>query len=346
MPTNLTLVRRSLLRWYGRNHRALPWRRTRDPYAIWIAETMLQQTQVATVLPYYSRFLETFPRPRDLAAASRQEVLAVWSGLGYYRRAENLHRAARLLMREHRAAVPRDYDALRSLPGIGPYTAGALMSIAFGQPCPAVDGNARRVLARVFDARREKDISSIAQKLAAGPRPGQWNQALMELGAKVCRAQKPNCPSCPLTRSCRARRSGRLRTAGPRVPKPRPTAVDWPMVLLYRNNKILLRRRPENGLLGGLWEPPGGQRKKGESRAAVLRRHLDGLVARDAVISRIGEVRHGITNHRILAPIYRASIVEEIRRPPAGCRWVALSSLGRYPVSSLTLKAIKLLGRP
>lgn len=347
MPTNkLNLARRTLLRWYGENRRSLPWRRTRDPYAIWIAETMLQQTQVKTVLPYYRRFLKAFPRLETLAAAPEPKVLALWSGLGYYRRAENLLKAARLIVREHRGSLPRDYGALKALPGIGPYTAGALMSIAFDQPHPALDGNARRVLGRAFNARRDEDLQSIAQRLVRGPRPGQWNQALMELGSRVCRAREPRCPDCPLARSCVARRSGLLGSPGARSRRPRAKTIDWPMVLLDRDGKILIRRRPEGGLLRRLWELPGGIREKSESRVSALRRHLDGIATELNALCEIGEVRHSITNRRIRAPIYRTTIRNKIQLPHGGWCWVSPASLRRYPVSSLTLKAVRLFHRP
>lgn len=347
MPTNkLNLIRRSLLRWYHENRRSLPWRRTRDPYAIWIAETMLQQTQVKTVLPYYRRFLKAFPRLKSLAVAPRPKVLALWSGLGYYRRAENLLAAARRIVREHRGALPRDHAALRALPGIGPYTAGALMSIAFNQPYPALDGNAQRLLGRAFNVRRDKELRRVAQELVRGPRPGQLNQALMELGSRVCRAREPRCSDCPWARSCAARRSGLLGASGARRRRPGVKTTDWPMVLLQRDGRILLRRRPAGGLLPGLWELPGGERKRSESRASALRRQLHGIPARLDALAEIGEIRHSITHRRIRAPVYRATIRSKIQLPRAGWSWVSLASLRRYPASSLTLKAVRLLLRP
>ncbi|HET7903271.1 MAG TPA: A/G-specific adenine glycosylase, partial [Candidatus Eisenbacteria bacterium] len=208
--------RAALLRWYGRNRRDLPWRRARDPYAIWVSEIMLQQTRVETVVPYYERFLERFPTLHALARSSESSVLAAWSGLGYYRRARNLRDAASLVARDHGGAIPRDPAALRALPGIGAYTAAAIASIAFDRPAAAVDGNVVRVIAR-WDGRRgrrddaalRRAVTARAESLAPGARPGDWTQALMELGATLCLPRDPLCERCPVARWCRARRGGR-----------------------------------------------------------------------------------------------------------------------------------------
>ncbi|MBI2985292.1 MAG: A/G-specific adenine glycosylase [Deltaproteobacteria bacterium] len=310
-----------------------------------IAETMLQQTQVQTVLPYYRRFLHAFPTVEALDRASKEKVLALWSGLGYYRRAENLKRAARIMTRGHGGKIAREFDALRALPGIGPYTAGALMSIAFNRPYPALDGNARRVLTRLFGAKGEKELHTIASRLVACARPGQWNQALMELGATICVAQDPRCPLCPLRRFCAAWGSRRSLRKKPFVTKPSVEKVQWPLVVIQKKQKVLLRRRPAAALLGGLWEVPGGERKKGESLTAALTRHLNGLgdIVNDSHL--VGEVRHSITHRRIRAPVFLAFQPGKEIHPGPGWRWVPLSSLRRYPLSSLSLKAIKLVQR-
>lgn len=327
---NLSRIRRGLLRWYQKNRRDLPWRRTRDPYAIWVAETMLQQTQVRTVLPYYRRFLKVFPTVEALDRASKEKVLALWSGLGYYRRVENLKRAARIIARQHGGKIPRELPSLRALPGVGAYTAGALMSIAFNRPYPALDGNARRVLTRLFGVKGEKEIYAIASRAACCARPGEWNQALMELGATHCAARDPRCPTCPVSRFCNAWSSGQwprkdLSTGNRRVEK-----VQWPLVVIQKKQKVLLRRRPAAALLGGLWEIP------------PLTRHLNGLGSLVDHSFLVGEVRHSITHRRIRAPVFLLFQPKKEIRPGRGWRWVPLSSLRRYPLSSLSLKAIKL----
>lgn len=340
---NFNQIRRRLLAWYQRNHRDLPWRRTRDPYAIWIAETMLQQTQVKSALPYYRRFLKAFPTIGALDRAAKGEILALWSGLGYYRRAENLKRSARIIMREHRGRIPRDFASLRALPGVGPYTAGALMSIAFNQPHPTLDGNTRRVLSRIFDLKRERDVRGIGKNLVAPSRPGDFNQALMELGSTTCLPRDPSCPLCPMRPFCSARKSRHFQLKAPSAARRRIQKVEWPLVVIQNNQKILLRRRPAGGLLGGLWEVPGGEREKGESPEETLTRHLNGLgkIARPA--SFVGEVRHSITYRKIRAPVFFFSYCKQVRLPHPGWRWTLLSSLERYPLSSLSLKAIKLV---
>ena len=201
-------MRAALLRWYDRNKRDLPWRKTRDPYAIWVSETMLQQTRVATVLPYYRRFMEAFPSVEALDRAPLDAVRGVWSGLGYYRRAANLKQAARLVVSHHGGRLPADYQALLRLPGIGRYTAGAIMSIAFDRRYPATDGNVRRVYTRLLGLTDLPGIDKSAEEMVSRSRPGDFNQAVMELGATVCLPAGPLCGRCPLARRCRARASG------------------------------------------------------------------------------------------------------------------------------------------
>ena len=338
----LNRIRRTLLRWYKKNRRDLPWRRARDPYAIWIAETMLQQTQVRTVLPYYRRFLKAFPTVEALDRASKEKVLALWSGLGYYRRAENLKRAARIITREHREKIPRRFDSLRALPGVGAYTAGALMSIAFNRPYPALDGNARRVLTRLFGVKGEKDLLAIASRAALCPRPGEWNQALMELGATICVARDPHCPLCPVRQSCAAWRCRRILEQTPPDAKRTVEKLQWPLLVIQKKQKVLLRRRLAAALLSGLWELPGGERMRGESLTAALTRHLNGLGSIVDQSLLVGEVRHSITYRRIRAPVFLLFQAGKEIRPGRGWRWAPLSSLQRYPLSSLSLKAIRL----
>jgi A/G-specific adenine glycosylase len=330
-------VRRALLGWYDRERRDLPWRATRDPYAIWIAETMLQQTQVKTVLPYYSRFLAACPSIAALARARREKVLALWSGLGYYRRATNLKRAAREIVRRHGGELPRDFRALCALPGIGEYTAGALMSIAFGARCAAVDANARRVLSRIYGMREESALRARAARIVPAARPGDFNQALMDLGATVCLSRNPRCPVCPLAPVCVATTSG-VREAKRRS-KPAARRVEWPLAVIEQNGRILLRRRSEYGLLAGLWEIPGGECRQRETPRRSLLRELDGLDAR--IASTVGVVRHSITDRNIRARVYRCALGGAAPRPPAW-RWFAIDAVKSLPLSSLSLKALRL----
>jgi len=339
-------IQRALLRWYDRRRRDLPWRRTRKPYAIWVAETMLQQTQVKTVIPYYGRFLEAFPTIEALAKSRRERVLTLWSGLGYYRRAQNLQSAAKIIIREHCGKLPRDWRALRALPGIGDYTAGALMSIAFQRRYPALDGNARRVLTRLFGLATEHELRRVAAELVPSSHPGEFNQALMELGSTGCLPRKPLCPKCPVAACCAARKSGMVHRLLPSGSKSPARKIDWPLAVIQKDGKILLRRRPESGILAGLWELPGGERRSGESLKATLKRHLDGLGARVMVKWIAGVIRHRITDRNIRAPVYRCRCRGKLPIADRRWRWFALSTLHSSPLSAMSRKALELVIRP
>ena len=334
-------IRRKLLRWYDRNRRELPWRKTRRPYAIWVAETMLQQTQVQTVLPYYRRFLKSFPSLRALDRSSLENVLSHWSGLGYYRRAENLKKSARIILRRHNGRIPAEYAQLLALPGIGGYTAGALMSIAFNKPYAALDGNARRVISRLFGLQKPK-IERTAAALVAPKRPGDFNQAIMDLGATICLPRAPKCAACPLSSFCVARLQWSRSKFKP-VSVKRSVRTEWPLLLIVNNGRLLLRRRPTGGLLGGLWEVPGGEKKTEESLGDALDRHLGKLRECTRSMVSVGEVRHSITYRRIVAPVFRAVVEKGLPFPDDRCRWVSVSMLHRYPLSSLSLKAARFL---
>ncbi len=258
-PTPPELAR-ALLAHFDATRRAMPWRETSDPYAIWVSEVMLQQTRVDTVIPYWERWLERFPTVAALAEAELDDVLKEWEGLGYYSRARNLHSAARLVRERYDGRVPDAPDTLKELPGVGEYTAGAVASIAFDVPTPAVDGNVRRVLSRLYDleAPTAAELRDLAADLVPNHRPGDFNQALMELGATVCTPRSPTCDACPLAAWCEARRLGvqELRPL-PKDRKPVPEEVVRTAVILRDDGVVLLARRPEDGLLGGLWELPG-----------------------------------------------------------------------------------------
>ncbi|MBK8257311.1 MAG: A/G-specific adenine glycosylase [Polyangiaceae bacterium] len=265
-PDRDAQIAHNLAVWFGRAARDLPWRRTRDPYRIWLSEVMLQQTRVDTVIPYYERFLERFPTVRALAEANLDDVLALWAGLGYYSRARSLQRAAQQMVERHNAEVPRDPAALRDLAGIGPYTAGAVSSIAFNLPEPLVDGNVARVLARVHKV--ESDIKSpeaqeifwqsAARLVRADPAvpPSVLNQALMELGALLCTPTRPACGMCPLEKLCKARIENITETLPITAPRAKPKPANIVSAVVWHAGKVLLARRKAQGLFGGMWEPP------------------------------------------------------------------------------------------
>jgi A/G-specific adenine glycosylase len=347
-------VRRPLLAWYQRTRRDLPWRRTRDPYAIWVSETMLQQTRVETVIPFYERFLARFPDVHALATADTDDVMRHWAGLGYYRRARHLQAGARQVVREHGGRVPSDPAALLRLAGVGRYTAGAIASIAHDLPEPVLDGNVTRVLARLLDLREDVTRAATrerlwreARSLARGPRPGDLNQALMELGASLCTSRAPHCQACPVARVCRARAAGDPESL-PRKPARRaPRPVRGACALLLRRGRALAVRRPSQGLLGGLWDLPGGEIRAGEDARAGLARALRegvGLEVGGAALA-VGRVRHVFT-HRVLdLHVFRAEPRGRVRlRGFDAHRWVPPGGLRELPASAACHKALGLLG--
>ncbi len=338
-------LRRALLRWYDRERRELPWRGTADPYAIWVSEVMLQQTTVNAVIPYYERFLAAFPDASALARASEDRVLALWAGLGYYRRARALREAARELVRRHGGALPRTADGLRRLPGFGPYTAGAVASIAFGEVEPAIDGNAARVLSRIaaLAAPRPRELRELALRLIDRRRPGDFNQALMELGARVCTPRAPRCEECPLAARCTARAGGQAEAL------PRPAARREPVRLargavriVDRRGRVLFARAPEGAPNAGLWELPWAELADAPAApdaivTAVGARH--GLPLRGG--SLLGTVRHAITYRRIVVHVVAARLAGGAPRGD-GWRWLAPADATSAGITAATRKALAL----
>ncbi|MCU1236746.1 MAG: A/G-specific DNA-adenine glycosylase [Candidatus Solibacter sp.] len=319
-----------LLAWYRAGHRDLPWRSSRDPYRIWVSEIMLQQTRAQAVIPYYERFLARFPSVAALAAATEDEVLALWSGLGYYSRARNLRRAAQQI-----AAVggfPRDYDAIRALPGIGDYTAAAIASIAFGLPHAVLDGNVLRVVARVENdasdigsARTREKFRAIAQRWLDADDAGHFNQALMELGATVCLPRNPLCLVCPVNSCCRARQEGTQTQLPVKLRKTEPVKLSGVLLLVRQRDRVLLRQRAAAASrMAGFWDLPTPE----ELPAAKLG-------------ERIGEIRHTITHHH-----YTLEVREATAKLPRedGFAWFAIAQLAEIPFSTTARKALQLAG--
>jgi A/G-specific adenine glycosylase len=337
-------LRRRLLAWYDQGRRDLPWRFAEgraDPYRVWLSEAMLQQTQVARVIPYYQRFLARFPTLAALAAADEGEVLAAWSGLGYYARARALHRAAREALARH-GGLPASLPALAALPGVGPYTAGAVASIAFGLPAPAVDGNVARVLARLFAVDGPAEAAATRARLGAlagallGPeRPGDWTQALIELGATRCVKPVPRCQRCPVATLCEARRAGRERVLPRARRRASRTRLRLGVGVLRRGPRLLLQRRPAPGLFGGLWTPPLVELPAGRPGGAAARQALRGglsrlLGAAVAVGPELAAVERTLT-HRDLALV---AFEVRPRGPPRveGLRWATPLEVERLAV--------------
>jgi len=350
-----TRVRAALLAWYRENHRDLPWRRTRDPWAIWVSETMLQQTRVEAVIPYWERFLARFPDPGTLASADLDDVLGLWSGLGYYSRARNLKRAAEAVVARFGGRVPEEPDALQTLPGVGRYTAGAVASIAFDRPAPIVDGNVARVLARLLGIREEiespparKRLWEEATALASGETPGDLNQALMELGALVCVPRAPRCSGCPLSASCVAYAAGDPEALPRRAPKRPPRALHAVAALVMRRGKALAVRRPARGLLGGLWEMPGSDvespRAASATTLATVLRARTGLSMLE--IEPAGRIEFAFTHRLLHLRLFRCEAASGRVRLDGWDthRWVSTSQLAALPLGTVTRRALAAVG--
>ncbi|MBI2963591.1 MAG: A/G-specific adenine glycosylase, partial [Deltaproteobacteria bacterium] len=321
---------------------------------VWIAETMLQQTRSETVLRYYPRFLERFPTLGALARASESAVLATWSGLGYYARARNLRRAARRAVARHGGRLPADPRLLARLPGIGRYTAGAVASIGFGVPAPLVDGNVARVLARCFEVAGplrspsvERRLWALAEALVHPRRPGDWNQALMELGATVCTARAPACSRCPLRAACGARRHGSVERFPEPPPRPPTERVRRACLVLRHADRVLLVRRREGRRLRGLWEFPWVDASPPVRPQAAARRALCELGAGGAAAAARATVRHAIVNQRIETVVFEARLARRPEPPSRGdARWARWRDLGRLPLSAVGLRVRGLLAEP
>ncbi|MFZ2488756.1 MAG: A/G-specific adenine glycosylase [Anaerolineae bacterium] len=354
-------VTQALLAWIDQGQlRALPWRTsTRDPYVVWISEIMLQQTQVATVIPYLARWLARFPTVQALAAASLDDVLKQWEGLGYYSRARNIHKAARLIVEQHNGHLPTQRSALLALPGIGRYTAGALLSIAFGQRAAALDGNIKRVLARVYDVdgvlgqgTTEARLWQLAEALVAVAEPAQAgpiNEALMDLGATVCLPQAPRCLMCPLYELCLARQRGTQEERPVRAPRKPLPHLDVSAAVLRRPGhpeQFLIAQRPLEGMLGGLWEFPGGKQQPGETLPECLRREMmEELAVEVAVGQHLVSIKHAYTHFRITLHAFECSLLagEPQAIGVAAWRWVTLDDLPAYSFAVTDQKIIAAL---
>jgi A/G-specific adenine glycosylase len=333
-------IQERLLAWSRVHGRDLPWRGERDPYCIWVSEVMLQQTQVKTVIPYYRRFLSRFPTLRSLAQADLDEVLKAWEGLGYYARARNLHRAAQQVMENHGGQLPAERGALLVLPGIGPYTVGAILSLAFGQDAAVLDGNVRRVLSRLFaidgdprSAATRRQLWDLAEELLLPGQAGPFNEALMDLGATICTARDPRCNDCPLYEACQGVQEGNPERYPARVPRRPLPHYEVAAGVIWRGDQLLISKRHTNDLLGGLWELPGGKRESGETLEECLAREVrEELGIEIAVGDLLMTVRHTYTHFRVTLHVFHCRYLSG--QPQAlgcaDCRWVGPDELDDF----------------
>lgn len=353
-PERVRRIRSKLLCWYEKNKRDLPWRRDRDPYKIWVSEVMLQQTRVDTVIPYYERFLKRFPTPGDLASASEEEVIKAWEGLGYYSRARNLHAAVREVVSSYGGKVPEDREAMSRLKGVGPYTAGAVLSIAYNRRVPAVDGNVMRVFSRLFTI--EEDITrtavrrrmeALATELIPEDRPGDFNQALMELGALVCVPSSPSCDRCPLVRECQAHEQGRakdfpVKRKG-KAPVPVCVVFGW---IVDDEGRVLFERRPKKGLLAGLWGLPTAEMERDDPPREKLKRYCAEKGFPIEPGSVLGHVEHVFSHRRWQAVVVGGRALATDQPLPTGWRWAGEEERRSLALPKVYEKALSVIEFP
>ncbi len=342
-----TDLQQRLLTWYRENKRDLPWRRTKDPYAIWLSEIMLQQTRVETVIPYYDRFLTAYPTVHSLAEAPLEDVLTKWSGLGYYRRARTLHAAAQQVSRDRGGIFPSEASELREIRGIGPYTAGAVASIAFDRAAALVDGNVARVFARFFavndDIRKPAGVAKIwkiAEELVPKKNPGDYNQALMELGATICTPRAPRCLLCPVNDLCEARKRGLENDLPIMGAKKAPRAWSRAALVVERAGEVLLVKRRGDRLFGGMWEPPAVDVEKSAAPTRALEKML-GL--KDVHYTEKEAVKHVLSHRKMDVAVFAAN-TKKVTFVPTDeydeARWVSLDALAELPTSTLCKKIL------
>lgn len=340
--------RDALLTWFKKYQRKMPWRGIQDPYLIWVSEVMLQQTQVKKVVAYYERFIERFPNVQQLAAAPLQDVLKVWEGLGYYARARNLHKAAKIIVETFKGEIPSDYAAFRKLPGVGDYSAAAVQSIAFNAPYAAVDGNIKRVLARLFlmdepvnEASSAKHFQQKADNLLDQKEPGLFNQAMMELGATVCRPQSPTCLVCPVNQFCEAFHAVRQDEFPRRIKRAKVPEHHIAAGVIYKESKVLIIQRPLDGLLGGLWEFPNGQIGESETAEQACIRCIADVVNLSVTnLKSLTRVRHAFTHFKIVVDVFQCEYQsgEVTLNGPIDAKWVEVAALQDYPLPRATHK--------
>lgn len=344
----------ALIDWYEHQHRDLPWRNTKDPYHIWLSEIMLQQTQVNTVIPYYERFLGLFPTLQALAEAPGEQVLKAWEGLGYYARCRNLHQAAKNIMKDHGGVFPTDFKAVNSLPGIGRSTAGAILTFAFDDPHPILDGNVKRVMARLFDIHEDPGGTEIQKTLwqycegllSEARSPYSYNQAIMELGATLCTPQSPSCLLCPVRSFCQAAAAGTQNELPVKTPKKALPHYTIAAGVIWHEGRVLIQRRPEKGLLGGLWEFPGGKQEPGETLEETVRREIEEeLGIQVQVREKIMAVPHAYTHFKITLHAFHCDYVSGTPEPK-GCEgwcWTMPDDLAQYAFPKANKRVLDVL---
>ncbi len=344
-------ITRKLLLWYSENKRLLPFRKTSDPYKIWLSEVMLQQTKMKTVIPYYNRWLKHYPTLQSVAKARIDSLLKLWEGLGYYQRCRNFHKALKIVVTNYKGNIPNSYKHFIDFPGVGEYTAGAVLSIAFNKPIPAIDGNVKRVMSRILGIKNltiynKRRIKKTIYKFIPIDNPGNFNQALMELGALLCTPKKPNCTKCPIAKYCNA-----YKTSNPELyplPKVARKTPHYIIVtgIIWRDTKFYIQKRDENSMLGGLWEFPGGKVENNESLERALKREIEeecGIIP--IIKGKIGCVNHSYSHFSIsLNSFHCIEGNQKIKFSENGV-WITNREIGSYPFPRANHKLFTLINK-
>jgi len=343
------LFKENILFWYDEHKRDLPFRDVNNPYITWLSEIMLQQTQVDTVIPYFNRWIHKFPTLKDVANATEQNILKLWEGLGYYSRCRNFHKATKIVMNNYDGIIPSNYDKFLTLPGVGPYTAAAVMSIAFNKPIPTIDGNIRRVTSRILGRKKmgqhaQVRIKNYLQNEIDQHRPGDFNQALMDLGSLICTPKKPKCENCPLNTICSAMNSGNPELYPEKIKKKKSPHYNVAAGLIWDQDKFFIQKRKQKSLLGGLWEFPGGKVEKGESIEDALKRELKEECDVDPIIhSKAGVVKHIFSHFSIDLNVFHCFIDGQTPKTELPNTWITPKEIKQYPFPAANHKLFKIL---
>ena len=338
-----------VLNWYKKTKRQLPFRNSNDPYKIWLSEIMLQQTQMQTVIPYYNRWIKQYPTLKSVAQEKIEKLLKLWEGLGYYNRCRNFHRAAKIIVFDKNGQIPDNFNQFRSLPGVGDYTAGAVLSIAFNKQCIAIDGNIRRLISRVLGIKKftyynKRRIEKWLKKHISKLHPGDFNQSLMELGSLVCNPKNPKCHQCPISYNCKAFLIGHPEAYPEKTHKKKIPSHTIVAGILWRENKFYIQKRTNSKMLAGLWEFPGGKVQYGESLEQALKREIEEECGiHPKIIKKIGSIKHNYSHFSIIFHAFHCKEDKDIIKKEKEARWISINEIKQFPFPKANHKLFDLL---
>tara|TARA_Y100001960_G_C14704537_1_gene843614 strand:- start:151 stop:1218 length:1068 start_codon:yes stop_codon:yes gene_type:complete len=349
MNNNFSKIALSLFEWYNLQSYEMPWRNSKDPYKIWISEIMLQQTQVNTAKPYYLAWMKSFPTVKSVACADIDNILKVWEGLGYYKRAHNLYESSKIILNQFNGNIPDNYKDLLSLKGVGDYTASAILSIAYNKPYPVFDGNIKRIISRLYKLKNKNDILVKSKKTISQCMKyidsGDINQSFMDFGREICTPQNPKCDICPISLQCKSYHSKQVNLYPPKEKKPKKPTYDVAVGLIWKNSKILISKRNKNKLLGGLWELPGGKKNRKENLRECLKRELlEEIDIEIKIDEKIGKIKHSYSHFGIHMTGYICNYKKGIAKALASeeIRWINFNEISNFAFPRATIKLFEL----